>query len=312
MSHLKDALLLTVIFLGTGTGILYPGLGAVFQPILLYLMMGLLFLSFTSVNIASIWSLLKKSPLLITWLAAFKLVLLPVLVYALFSILWPEFALAALLLSGISTGVVAPFIAQMVGGNVPLVLVLVIVSSLLVPFSLPVVVKVLASKTLVISLGSMIRMLCFVIFVPIGLVQGLRRVWPGSINALSRRTFPFSLAIIGFINLGVFSKYSAFFHQNPLTIAKAVAVAMLLGLIFLVAGSVIVWRKSLPFHVTSAISLCNINNVLVIVFAAEFFGPREPTVAAMYMIPFFLFIIPLRAMQRRHEIHRTQPGETDL
>lgn len=98
-----------------------------------------------------------------------------------------------------------------------------------------------------------------------------------------------------------------------MTIAKAVAVAMLLGLIFLVSGSVIVWRKSLPFHVTSAISLCNINNVLVIVFAAEFFGPREPTVAAMYMIPFFLFIIPLRAMQRAYEIPRKGRKEkTDL
>lgn len=302
MSHFKDALLLTVIFLGTGTGILYPGLGTVFQPLLLYLMMGLLFLSFTTVNISSIWTLLTERPFLITWLSAFKLVLLPVLVYGLFAVLWPQFALAALLLSGISTGVVAPFIAQMVGGNVSLVLVLVIVTSLLVPFSLPVLVKILAAKTIVISLGSMIQMLCFVIFVPIGLVQGLRRTWPGSIKALSRRTFPFSLAIIGLINLGVFSKYSAFFHQNPMTIVQAVAAAMLLGLIFLVSGSMIVWRKSLPFHVTSAISLCNINNVLVIVFAAEFFGPREPTVAAMYMIPFFLVIIPLRVMQRRHEL----------
>ncbi len=91
---------------------------------------------------------------------------------------------------------------------------------------------------------------------------------------------------------GFFSSIRLFFHQNPLTIAKAVAVAMLLGLIFLVSGSVIVWRKSLPFHVTSAISLCNINNVLVIVFAAEFFGPRELTVAAMYMIPFFSLSSP--------------------
>ena len=301
MPHLKDALLLTVILLATGTGILFPRLGAAFQPVLLYLMMGLLFLSFTSINISSIWSIMKDRPLLIAWVTAYKLIFLPVLVFGIFSLIWPEFALAALLLSGISTGVVAPFIAQMVEGNVSLVLVLVIVTSLLVPFSLPVMVKVLAAKTIVISLSAMVKMLCFVIFVPIGLVEGLRRVWPGSVRALSGRTFPLSLAIIGLINLGVFSKYSDFFHQNPLTIAKAVAAAILLGLIYLLSGSLIVWPKSLPIHVASCISLCNINNVLVIVFAAQFFGPREPTVAAMYMIPFFLIILPLRAMQRTHK-----------
>jgi hypothetical protein len=34
------------------------------------------------------------------------------------------------------------------------------------------------------------------------------------------------------------------------------------------------------------------NNVLVIVFSSEFFTPLEPTVAAMYMIPFFGLILP--------------------
>ncbi|MCF8104393.1 MAG: hypothetical protein K9K64_02825 [Desulfohalobiaceae bacterium] len=300
MPHLKDALLLAVILLATGTGILFPRVGAVFQPALLYLLMGLLFLSFTSIDISSIWSIMKDRPLLIAWVAACKLLFLPVLVFAIFSLIWPDFALSALLLSGISTGVVAPFIARIVGGNVSLVLVLVIVTSLLVPFSLPVMVKVLAAETIVIPLLNMVRMLCLVIFVPIGLVEGLRRFWPRSVKVLSGWTFPLSLAIIGLINLGVFSKYSEFFHQHPLTIAEAVAAAMLLGLIYLLSGSLIVWPKSLPVHVASCISLCNINNVLVIVFAAQFFGPREPTVAAMYMIPFFLIILPLRAMQRAH------------
>ena len=300
MPNLKDVLLLTVIFLGTGTGILFPRAGAAFQPLLLYLMMGLLFLSFSSINFASIWSILKERPGLVAWLAAFKLIILPFLMFGLFSVFWPRFALAALLLSGISTGVVAPFIAQMVGGNIPLVLVMVIITSLLVPFTLPLLVQILAATTMSIPLAEMVRMLCYVIFIPIALVEGLRRIWPESIRILSSRTFPFSLAIIGLINLGVFSKYSGFFHQNPMTIVQAVGAAMLLGLLYLTCGSMIVWRKSLSFHVASAISLCNINNVLVIVFAAEFFGPREPTVAAMYMIPFFLIILPLRAMQRAH------------
>jgi len=38
--------------------------------------------------------------------------------------------------------------------------------------------------------------------------------------------------------------------------------------------------------------LGNMNNVLVIVFSSEFFGPIEPMVAAMYIIPFFGLVMP--------------------
>jgi len=42
------------------------------------------------------------------------------------------------------------------------------------------------------------------------------------------------------------------------------------------------------------------NNVLIIVFAARFFGPLEPTVAALYILPFFGLIIPLRMYAEGH------------
>jgi BASS family bile acid:Na+ symporter len=45
--------------------------------------------------------------------------------------------------------------------------------------------------------------------------------------------------------------------------------------------------------------MMNINNVLVLVFAARFFGPLESTVAAMYLIPFYGLIVPMRIFQYR-------------
>ena len=40
--------------------------------------------------------------------------------------------------------------------------------------------------------------------------------------------------------------------------------------------------------------LAHINNVLMIVFSAQFFGPRETMTAAMYLLPFFGLVLPLR------------------
>jgi BASS family bile acid:Na+ symporter len=38
------------------------------------------------------------------------------------------------------------------------------------------------------------------------------------------------------------------------------------------------------------------NNVLVIVFSAQFFGALSPTLAAMYMLPFFTMIVPVKLL----------------
>ena len=53
-----------------------------------------------------------------------------------------------------------------------------------------------------------------------------------------------------------------------------------------------------PEQLTFLISFGLINNVLSMVFSAQFFGVVEPLVAAMYMIPFWLMLVPMRMYQR--------------
>jgi BASS family bile acid:Na+ symporter len=203
-----------------------------------------------------------------------------------------------MLLTGISAGVVAPFIASLVRANGPLVLVMVVASSLLVPFVLPALVKLLLGRTIEISLYTMIKMLSLVIFVPVLAVETLRRLSPGAVRAVARVRYPLSLMIFAIINLGVFSRYSGFFHQEPGRIIEAALIAFALAALYFFAGILTLWHSPLEDQLASAIALGNQNNVLLIVFASEFFGPLEPTLAAMYMIPFFGLIVPLRIYRR--------------
>ena len=55
------------------------------------------------------------------------------------------------------------------------------------------------------------------------------------------------------------------------------------------------------FQVRDWVLLGVMNNILAMVFSAEFFSPLEPTVAAIYTIPFYSLIIPLRAYQKLHQ-----------
>jgi bile acid:Na+ symporter, BASS family len=303
--RINDMLLLVVVFSSMLAGIFFPHVGRHFQPYPLYSMMFLLFLSFLSLELSIVGKTLQDHISLAVWLIFFKLVVLPVLVYFILKAVCPQYATAGLLLSGVSTGVVAPFIATLVRSNGPFVLLMVVGTSLLVPLTLPFLVQLFLGKTLNISLIAMMKTLSLIVFVPILAVEVCRKWLPALAKFLLRCRYPISLGIFAVINLGVFSKYGVYFRQQPRILLNTSLVALVLGGILFLLGIASAWRAKPADRIASAIAAGNMNNVLIIVFSSRFFGPLEATVAAMYMIPFFLLIFPLRAYEQMYM--RTSP-----
>ncbi len=300
----RDLILLTTVYATMAVGIAFPGSGRLFQPYLTLMIMIFLFLSFLNIRITAVWKAIRSSWSFVLYLTFLKMVVLPISVWWVFSLLLPEYALSALLLAGVSTGVVAPFISGLVRANSPLVLVLVVITSLMAPFSLPFLVNLLSGQSLNISVGSMIRMLATVVLVPLVMVELLDWKFSRMLDRIRNRRFPLTVGFLAVVNLAVFSKYSQFFRNQPATILTATLVAFLLAALFLVLGLVTLWKADLEDQLASAIGMANMNNVLVLVFASRFFGPLEPTVAAMYLIPFYFVIVPLRAFRVRRERSR--------
>jgi BASS family bile acid:Na+ symporter len=256
--------------------------------------MVLFFLSYLSIELKTVWSTLRGDIWMILPFIILKSLILPVIVYYIFKFFSPSFALAALLLTGASTGVVAPFISNLVRGNSALVLVVAVITSILVPVTLPVLIQVIAAKHAQISLLAMIRLLLLVIFVPILMVEGLRRVTPHLLQQVIKVRFPVSLIFFAIINLGVFCQYSVLFRTEPVIIITASAVAVVLSVINCVVGISFFLKGPVENQLAGAVMMGNMNNVLIIVFSWAFFGATEALVAAMYIIPFFALVMPLR------------------
>jgi len=291
----KDFLLLAVSFGSLLTGVLAPVACAPLQPFPVVCMMLLLFLNFLSIRLSAIWDTARQSPLRIAWLLLFRMILFPVAVALLFRLVWPAYSLSALLLAGISTGAVAPFFANLLQANMALVLVVVVASSLLVPFTLPPLVAFLFGHSMEIPLLDMMQLLVMVVFIPLAAAEVLKKASPRAVDLIRGRQYPFSLILFAMTNLGVFSKFADFFRQNVGILMTSISAAFLLGAIFIAAGILLAWRWTLPDHLASIISLWIMNYILVIVFSAQFFSPLEPTVAALYTFPFFALVIPVRA-----------------
>ena len=86
MFRMNDFILLVVIFSSMLAGILLPRIGNFFQPYPVYLMMILLFLSFLSIKIETIWFTIKKHTQAVIWLSFLKLIAFPLTVYFLFDV----------------------------------------------------------------------------------------------------------------------------------------------------------------------------------------------------------------------------------
>lgn len=297
--RINDIILVIVVISSMAVAVIFPDFGSRFKEYPFYCLMLNFFLSYLAIDLAAVWKALKGHTMQIVTLTFLKLIALPVAVYFIFYFIAPKYALAAMLLSGVSSGVVSPMISNMVGGNSALVLIVVVITSALAPFTLPGIVEILLAKQVAISFMAMLKMLATAIFIPIIAVEIIRYLMPRLVAPILKVQFPLALTAFALINLGVFYRYAPFFKKEPSVIIMATVVVFVLAAIYCVVGILFSRGSSLENQLASAVILANINNVLVIVFSSQFFGPVEPLVAAMYMIPFFVVIIPLRYYHHR-------------
>jgi BASS family bile acid:Na+ symporter len=292
--RINDLLLLIVVISSMTIAIVFPDFGSLFQALPVYCLIGNFFLSYLSIDFKSVWNALKGHSGQIFAFTVMKMAILPLFIYFVFHFVAPAYALSALLLTGVSAGVVSPMISNMVRGNSSLVLVVVVITSALAPFTLPALVKIAAARETAISFLAMFKMLAMVIFIPIIAVEIIRYATPKIIAPIMKIQFPLLLVMFALMNLGVFYRYAPFFKKDPSVIILAVVVVFILAAIYFWVGIYFFRKGSLENQLAGAVMMGNINNVLVIVFSSEFFGPVEPLVAAMYMFPFFFLIFPLR------------------
>ena len=190
--------------------------------------MFLLLLSFLAVDLAQVLRRASASPFDTLRLLTVKCLLLPVGAFALYHYCWPTYRLAALLVAGASTAVLAPFFARLFRADVGLTAAVVILSSLLLPFTLPPLVAGLAGQALPVGVGAMVQMLALLVFIPALAGRACARWLPRPGDWLLQRSYPLSLLAVALTNIGVFSRYSHYFLENAVLALEAMAAGTLL------------------------------------------------------------------------------------
>jgi len=289
----NDDRILTASIAGSmSAGVLLPAAGLIVEPYLLVWLGALLFLNLIRLD-ASDLVLTFRKPRQMAILSIIKLVGLPLAMYGLVYFVYRPFALPVLLLSGISTGLGAPFVVNLIGGRLPLVVGMIIATSLAVPFVLPSMVYALVGSQFNIPILQMMILLVAALFSPLAAGWFTKRHFPAASRFADEKSFPLSLIFIILINFGMFAKFSGYFYSGQNFLLQTVAMAFICYAAYCLAGYAGA-KGGRAEKTAGLISMSYVNNVLVAVLALQFFGPEVAALAAIYNIPYYAGIVAIK------------------
>jgi len=287
----KDYLLIVVLYGSLILGAIFPGMSEYVSPFIKYLMMGMLFLSFIKISPVDVWNALCSNPRSLIWGTMLRLVLIPALAFYAARIVYPPLALPALLLAGASTAVSSPFFTALCRGNISFCLVMAVATSLLVPFSLPFMVKMLAKSSLNYNLYAMALFLAMIILVPLLAAFSLRFFAPRILEKVNTFSYPISLAVIAAINFGALGRYVPYLIANPAQIINCAGFSIVLAVVMALLGWYSIRSADWADRLAASGSQVWVNNVLIIALAVQMDDPLAATLSAFYFLPLYGFVV---------------------
>src|SRR5919106_3544287 len=286
-------------------GIIFPTAGMYLEPYILVWLGGLLYVNLINLHPKHLVSTFRKPKTLMVFTIG-KLILLPCIVYVITSLVYPKLALSATLLSGISTGLGAPFAINFIGaGRISIIAVLVTISSLVVPLTLPFMLYVFFedTKDFVMPIYDIGFLLVTALFIPLSLGWSTRRYVPRVSKFVAANSLFLSVIFIILINFSMFARFSQYFFVDQSLVLVSLISASLLFVIYLVVGyllALFVNDKSVATRINGIVAMTYINNILVFVVAERFFGVETAALAAFYNIPYYVGLLVLRIKYSRY------------
>jgi len=254
----------------------------------------LLFLNLIQLDFQDLMSIFKKPKFLLI-LSIMKVVIIPVTMYFVTDQIYPKYGLSVLLLSGISTGLGAPFVTNYVGGRLPIIVGMVIITSLAVPFMLPTLVYVFYNTEFSIPLFDMILLLVISLVVPLVGSAIIKNHLPKLAVSINKSSLPLSILLMDLINFVIFSNFSSYFYLELPFVIITTILAFVLFSVFAITGYLVLYfmnkDSSTKDKISGLIALSYVNNILVTVFAQQFFGSQVAALAAFYNMPYYVGII---------------------
>jgi BASS family bile acid:Na+ symporter len=300
IAHLFTENQIMIVFLGILMGFFYP---EIFHPISAYGTAILMLIFFTSSLRLSLGELAEyaKDWKMLSLTSFFKLIFLPVAMWLPCALFAPDWALPFLIVGAVPTGMTIALIAEYFGGKTTLALVITAVTSLLAPFTIPIVFQVVIGQSVPIPTFKLFTDLLLTIVVPFGaaaIVQNRAKAFVKKHDSWWRQI---SVIAFGVLIAAIVADTTAGSTVILGWDEVGILIVMLIymgGLTWL--GYVMDYWRTPPEKATIALCMVYMNNTLALFIGNRYFSAEGvvPRLVIILMIVNFL-LPPIRIIAKR-------------
>ncbi len=300
-----------VVFLGILGGFIFPN---IFKPIAPYGSFLLMLIFFTSSlrlslnelkNYAKDWKMVALTSL-------FMLVFLPVAMWLPPRIFAPDWALPFLIVGAMPTGMTIALIAEYFGGKTTLALVITASTSLLAPFTIPLVFQFLIGKTVPIPALKLFLDLLYTIVLPFAVAAFVQRKAKKFVKRHDAWWRQISIIAFGVLVAGIVADTTA----GSTIVLGWDEVGILIVMLIYLAGLtwlayVMAWWRSPGEKATIALSMIYMNNTLALFIGNRYFGDQNVVPRLVIILMIVNALLPPLRIVAKHAAkaapRKTQP-----
>jgi len=279
-------LILAVVF-----GLFVPSLFSPFQDWILYVIMGMLFLLFIKVDIKDMVQHIRN-PLLILYIVIFNMVLMPIVIYFIFhGRLDQETVMGLVLLTALPCGVSSAAFTDIMEGHTSLTLVIILLTTLLAPFTIPFIFWVLYNANLDLDYFGLLKNLLMIIMVPAAASQFSKHLFESYAIRAQKYVNIFVVLLTAFMVATILAVYADYILTHLRQSIPLLAILYFVFFLLQIASYFSVFWLKKGEKVAVSNSAIIMNNMLGVVLAMAFFSPKIVMLIVLSILPWNTVLI---------------------
>ena len=291
---------------GLITGLSYPVYIDFLMSLLQPFLMVMLLLVFIKTDVAQIFQQMKNYQHM-AFIVFMFMVVVPVLLFLATNLFNPELAIGILLLTAMPAGAASPALTDIVKGDTALSTSILITTSVIAPFTVPVLFWALNVNDLSVNPWWVFKSLAVIIFLPMVISLIVRSYFSDFIEKASHL---FTSVNIFLLSLMVFAVIGS---QRNVILGDFVPILWQTGFLYLVFillhvfGFLIGFKEDKKGKIAAAIGVTYKNNGMAIVLAAACFKPSILVLTILSELPWNTLLGPFRKVinRKRYESKNT-------
>lgn len=278
---------------GLVLGLSIPVYNDQFMVLLEPLLMIMLFTVFLKSDLVHILVEIKNYKLMLYLVSAY-MIIIPVIFYFTINLFDQKLAIGILLLTAMPAAVAAPALADIVKGNTVLATSITIVTSIIAPFTIPLIFRFLNFEQLSIDPWHIFRDLTIIVFVPMIISQIVRKYIPKTVQKRKILFTPINILILSFMVYIVLGSQRNVVINQTSEVVLQLAFLYFIFILLHVVGYMLGYKHGKQNKISITIGAAYMNNGLAIVLAAKYFDPSILVLMVLTELPWNTLLAPFK------------------